>query len=344
MGLRFKKSFKIAPGVKVNVGKKSSSVTFGGKGAHYTVSSSGRRTSSVDIPGTGISYVSTSGGRSKRTNPQRSVPSSHSNMSSPSPNRNTNHNNKNKKASTARMIMFYILFAVFLLITALSAMILISSFTQGFSAILLSLFFAGVNIYGLISSWKLASREKYLLSHNEPYQNKMPKLLILVFAFSIILTSFMFTGSDSDSDTAQAKKEETTQEKQVEEKTEQETEEQQAESSEEESNTDTEEEQTVTEQAESTEPEVVEEPAQEEQTAEQVTEQPATTQEEQVAEQQDSNTAVESNTDVTVYITNTGSKYHTGTCRTLKNSKIHISLSDAIGSYEPCGICQPPTN
>ena len=114
MGLRFKKSFKIAPGIKVNVGKKSSSVTFGGKGAHYTVNSSGRRTSSVDIPSTGISYVSTSGGRSKRTNPQRSASSTHSNMSSPSPNRNTNHNNKNKKASTTRMVMFYVLFAVFL--------------------------------------------------------------------------------------------------------------------------------------------------------------------------------------------------------------------------------------
>ena len=265
-------------------------------------------------------------------------------MSSPSPNRNTNHNNKNKKASTTRMVMFYVLFAVFLLITALSAMILISSFAQGFSAILLSLFFAGVNVYGLISSWKLASREKYLLSHDEPYQNKMPKLLILVFAFSIILTSFMFTDSDSDSDTAQAKKEETTQEKQVEEKTEQETDEQQAENSEEESNTATEEEQTVTEQAENTEAEAVEEPVEEPVQEEQATEQPATVQEEQVAEQQDSNTAVESNTDVTVYITNTGSKYHTATCRTLKDSKIPISLSDAIGSYEPCGICHPPTN
>ena len=300
-----------------------------------------------NVNGTGISYVSTSGGRSNRTNPQRSASSTHSNMSSPSPNRNTNHNNKNKKASTTRMVIFYVLFAVFLLITALSAMILISSFAQGFSAILLSLFFAGVNVYGLISSWKLASREKYLLSHDEPYQNKMPKLLILVFAFSIILTSFMFTGSDSDSDTAQAKKEETTQEKQVEEKTEQEADEQQVENSEEESNTDTGEEQAVTEQAEGTEPEAVEvaeEPVQEEQATEQADEQPATAQEEQVAEQQDSNTAVESNTDVTVYITNTGSKYHTATCRTLKDSKIPISLSDAIGSYEPCGICHPPTN
>ena len=59
MGLRFRKSFKLAPGVRVNVGKKSASVSVGGKGAHYTVSSTGRRTSSVGIPGTGLSYVET---------------------------------------------------------------------------------------------------------------------------------------------------------------------------------------------------------------------------------------------------------------------------------------------
>lgn len=59
MGLRFRKSFKIAPGVKVNLNKKSSSVTFGGKGAHYTVNSKGRKTTTVGIPGTGMSYTST---------------------------------------------------------------------------------------------------------------------------------------------------------------------------------------------------------------------------------------------------------------------------------------------
>ena len=37
MGLRFKKSIKIAPGVKLNLNKNSTSVTFGVRGAHYTV-------------------------------------------------------------------------------------------------------------------------------------------------------------------------------------------------------------------------------------------------------------------------------------------------------------------
>jgi len=66
MGFRFRKSFKVAPGVRVNLGKKSASVSIGGKGARFTASTSGRRTSTVGIPGTGLSYSSSSG-RAKRT-------------------------------------------------------------------------------------------------------------------------------------------------------------------------------------------------------------------------------------------------------------------------------------
>jgi|SRR5690606_7351629 len=65
MGLRFRKSFKIAPGVRVNVGKKSTGVSFGGRGMRYSINTSGRRTASVGIPGTGISYVATSSGKSR---------------------------------------------------------------------------------------------------------------------------------------------------------------------------------------------------------------------------------------------------------------------------------------
>lgn len=44
----------------------------------------------------------------------------------------------------------------------------------------------------------------------------------------------------------------------------------------------------------------------------------------------------------TVYITNTGSKYHNPGCRYLKKSKIPISLGDAIAQgYEPCKVCKP---
>lgn len=57
MGFRFHKSIKIAPGVKFNINKKSVGMTFGTKGAHYTVNSKGTRTKSVGIPGTGLSYT-----------------------------------------------------------------------------------------------------------------------------------------------------------------------------------------------------------------------------------------------------------------------------------------------
>lgn len=68
MGFRFRKSIKIAPGVRVNIGKKSTSISFGGKGARYTVSSTGRKTASVGIPGTGISYTATES--KKKPSPQ----------------------------------------------------------------------------------------------------------------------------------------------------------------------------------------------------------------------------------------------------------------------------------
>lgn len=48
--------------------------------------------------------------------------------------------------------------------------------------------------------------------------------------------------------------------------------------------------------------------------------------------------------DITVYITNSGSKYHTSGCRHLSKSKIPISLSDAKArGYSPCGTCRPPS-
>lgn len=71
MGFRFHKSVKIVPGVKVNFNKKSSSITFGGKGAHYTINSKGRSTTTVSIPGTGISYSESSGGSHSRGNKRK---------------------------------------------------------------------------------------------------------------------------------------------------------------------------------------------------------------------------------------------------------------------------------
>ena len=59
MGFRFRKSFKIAPGVRLNIGKKSVGISAGVKGARVSVNSSGRKTTTVGIPGTGLSYQKT---------------------------------------------------------------------------------------------------------------------------------------------------------------------------------------------------------------------------------------------------------------------------------------------
>ncbi len=50
---------------------------------------------------------------------------------------------------------------------------------------------------------------------------------------------------------------------------------------------------------------------------------------------------VSDNQSVTVYVTNTGSKYHRDGCRYLSKSKIPISLEVAKKSYEPCSVCKP---
>ncbi len=55
MGLIFRRSVRILPGLKVNIGKKGTSVTVGSKGAHVTYGK-GRKSISVGVPGTGVYY------------------------------------------------------------------------------------------------------------------------------------------------------------------------------------------------------------------------------------------------------------------------------------------------
>lgn len=56
MGFNFRKSFKIAPGVRLNVSKKGiSSVSLGTKGAKVNIGKKGTRTT-LSAPGTGLSY------------------------------------------------------------------------------------------------------------------------------------------------------------------------------------------------------------------------------------------------------------------------------------------------
>lgn len=66
MGLRFRKSVKIAPGVRLNISKKSVGISAGVKGYRKSINSSGRVTTSIGVPGTGVSYVKTENLKSKK--------------------------------------------------------------------------------------------------------------------------------------------------------------------------------------------------------------------------------------------------------------------------------------
>ncbi|CAN2190077.1 Tetratricopeptide repeat [Candidatus Nanopelagicaceae bacterium] len=74
MSIRFRRSVKLIPGVRLNFNKDSVGMSFGVRGAHYTVNSKGRRTASVGIPGTGLYAVETlSSGRKKSSRAQESL-------------------------------------------------------------------------------------------------------------------------------------------------------------------------------------------------------------------------------------------------------------------------------
>ncbi|WP_313461684.1 DUF4236 domain-containing protein [Pseudomonas nitroreducens] len=55
MGFRFRKSIKVAPGIKLNISKGGVSTTVGKRGASVNVGKKGVHTN-AGIPGTGLSY------------------------------------------------------------------------------------------------------------------------------------------------------------------------------------------------------------------------------------------------------------------------------------------------
>ena len=65
MGFGFRKSFKIAPGVRLNVGKNSFGISSGVKGLRYSVNSRTGSRATASIPGTGLSY--TTSGKSRKS-------------------------------------------------------------------------------------------------------------------------------------------------------------------------------------------------------------------------------------------------------------------------------------
>ena len=72
MGFRFRKSIKIAPGVRVNLSRRGVSTSIGPRGAKLNVGRQGVR-ATVGLPGTGISYSKTIGTRKRTTRRKNSA-------------------------------------------------------------------------------------------------------------------------------------------------------------------------------------------------------------------------------------------------------------------------------
>ncbi len=62
MALRFYRRLPLVPGVRLNLSGRGASVSFGHRGAWYTVGPHGRRTATLGWPGTGLRYTAATGG------------------------------------------------------------------------------------------------------------------------------------------------------------------------------------------------------------------------------------------------------------------------------------------
>lgn len=327
MGLRFRKSFKIAPGVKLNLNKNSSSVTFGKRGAHYTVNSKGKKTASVGIPGTGISYTQSTGGN---TSSKKSTNQGGPNMSQ---NNFPDYNGNNKKwyQKTGWIIALLILFfpvGLFLMwkytnwkkpvkgvVTALILIIAVMGVSGEETLDKITLTADTNTTYDINQEVEITAAttpDDYSLSKDD-FQCSDGKLKAsdknITFTTSKAGSYTIWAEHDgikSNELTINVEDKAAIAKKEAEEKAQKEAAAAQA-------------------QAEA-----------EAQAQQQAQAQAAAQAQAQAA------TQAQQNNDPTVYITNTGGKYHRAGCRFLKQSQIEKHLSEVKGVYGPCGVCNPP--
>lgn len=71
MGLRFRKSITLLPGVKLNIGKSSVGVSLGGKYGGVSLNSKTGAQARATLPGTGLSYTTKLGGKKKKSSEKK---------------------------------------------------------------------------------------------------------------------------------------------------------------------------------------------------------------------------------------------------------------------------------
>ena len=104
MGLRFRKSIKIAPGIKLNLGKKSIGMSTGDKYGGISMNSKTGIHGRVSAPGTGISYTAKLGDNGKKNGAMTN------NYYTSSGNNNKKDPNKKWYTKTRWIIFFLIIF------------------------------------------------------------------------------------------------------------------------------------------------------------------------------------------------------------------------------------------
>ncbi|GAA4534141.1 DUF4236 domain-containing protein [Amycolatopsis samaneae] len=78
MGFRYRKSFRVAPGVRMTVSKSEVGYSVGGKGIRVTKRARGGMQTTISAPGTGLSYTTSTRRRTRRANAAYPAPTSHS--------------------------------------------------------------------------------------------------------------------------------------------------------------------------------------------------------------------------------------------------------------------------
>lgn len=100
MGVRFRRSYKIAPGVKINLNKKSVGISVGGKYLRKSINTSGRKTTTVGTPIKGLYFTDSTTSSAKKPKVKvKAVPkqSTKKNSSSEKSIHNTQTTNEPKK-------------------------------------------------------------------------------------------------------------------------------------------------------------------------------------------------------------------------------------------------------
>ena len=340
MGLRFRKSIKIAPGVKINLNKKSTSVTFGGKGVHYTASSTGKKTASVGIPGTGISYTQTTGqsSKQKKTNKGGSQPmptAPQANFQDP--------DHKKWYQKTGWIIALFLMWKytnwkkpIKGIITALILIIALSGIVSPDKLEQITLKADTEQTYDInqkISIEATTTPSDYELSSSD-FKCSGGKITTNNQNISFIATkdgsykiwaehdgikSNKLTVKVEDKAAIAKQRAKEEQKRLAEEKAQKEAEEKAAQ--------------------EKAAQEAAKAQAKAEAEAQAAAQAQAQAEDQQQAQ---AATQAQQNNDPTVYITNTGGKYHRAGCRFLKQSQIEKHLSEVKGVYGPCGVCNPP--